>query len=79
MKCVYFGQTQYNDSCPPQLISGQFSRNAGSQETHDRRGAHMCAADAFQQQSGDLSLSVELCLSDAKFMFCLQVEMKRQY
>lgn len=38
----------------------------------------MCAADAFQQQSGDLSLAVELCLSDTKLMLCLQVETKAQ-
>jgi len=32
---------------------------------------HMCAADALQEQSGDLSLSVKLCLSNTQFMIRL--------
>lgn len=33
---------------------------------------HMCAADAFKQQPGDLSLAIELRLGYAKLVFCLE-------
>lgn len=38
----------------------------------------MCAADAFQQQSGDLGLSVKLCLRDTELVLSLQGEVKGQ-
>lgn len=34
----------------------------------------MGAADALQQQPGDLSLAVKLSLGDPQLMFCLQEE-----
>lgn len=58
----------------------QFSITAGSQkESHAGIClTHMCAADAFQQQSGDLSLSIKLCLSNSKLVLSLHVEMTGQ-
>lgn len=35
--------------------------------------AHVCAADALQEESGDLSLSVKLCLSNTHLMLRLHM------
>lgn len=39
----------------------------------------MGAADALQQQPGDLSLAVKLGLGDPQLMFCLQEEAQVLY